>query len=681
MAWSLVGIRAFSLSLDVADGGKPVGKVVALLETMSKKLEDDQKADEDMKEKMDCWCKTNQDDKAASASAAQDKLTGLKATVEELPPKIDMLSTQIRTSTQDLNSNKATVDKANAIRAQQRTNFEEDNASLTESLAAVGGAITALNSSASSEMQSTYSSLVQTSDSIVGLAAGVSKALQRRGSLALSKMSKGDRMLLEDFLKDPSRFVRGNAFLQRAEPSGSSSQIVGIMQAIADDFAEDLQKEQAEEATNQKSYESLMAAKATESKVLEEQILAKTEEKAESETSLEAAKKDIKATTDSLGEDVKLKETVAKRCAGSDEKYQERIKTRAAEMEAVSKTLQVLRTDETRDLLGKTVSFLQEESTHSTAGRAAAAAQYLVQQGRKLGLQVLITLGLQSKLDSFTKVQEAIDSMVDALKKQKADEIAHHEMCVADLEKNNATAEEKEAIKVRTGDEIQILKTKIAESEKDAETLKSDIAEMEKQIQLAGDARQKENTKFQEEASDQKETQTVLEKAVQYLRTFYSAGSLVQIKAHTTQAQSKSDVPEAPEDFQDYQKNSNGGSAISLIETIIADARRLEAEAVEGEQDAQASYEDFVTQTGASIKAKTTEKDGKMMEIAAAKNDQAEAESAIESTEEELARLADTKASLKEECDFYMKNFEVRQKALSDEMGALSQAKGILAGA
>lgn len=424
-----------------------------------------------------------------------------------------------------------------------------------------------------------------------------------------------------------------------------------------------------------------MAAKATESKVLEEQILAKTEEKAESETSLEAAKKDIKATTDSLGEDVKLKETVAKRCAGSDEKYQERIKTRAAEMEAVSKTLQVLRTDETRDLLGKTVSFLQEESTHSTAGRAAAAAQYLVQQGRKLGLQVLITLGLQSKLDSFTKVQEAIDSMVDALKKQKADEIAHHEMCVADLEKNNATAEEKEAIKVRTGDEIQILKTKIAESEKDAETLKSDIAEMEKQIQLAGDARQKENTKFQEEASDQKETQTVLEKAVQYLRTFYSAGSLVQIKAHTTQAQSKSDVPEAPEDFQDYQKNSNGGSAISLIETIIADARRLEAEAVEGEQDAQASYEDFVTQTGASIKAKTTEKDGKMMEIAAAKNDQAEAESAIESTEEELARLADTKASLKEECDFYMKNFEVRQKALSDEMGALSQAKGILAGA
>ncbi|CAE7384463.1 unnamed protein product [Symbiodinium natans] len=99
-------------------------------------------------------------------------------------------------------------------------------------------------------------------------------------------------MLLDDFLKEPTRFVRGNAFLQRAAPTGSSSQIVGIMQAIADDFVQDLQKEQSEEATNQKSFEALMAAKATESKVLEQQILAKTEEKADSKSSLEATKKE-----------------------------------------------------------------------------------------------------------------------------------------------------------------------------------------------------------------------------------------------------------------------------------------------------------------------------------------------------------------------------------------------------
>ena len=48
------------------------------------------------------------------------------------------------------------------------------------------------------------------------------------------------------------QFVKGAAFLQKSnsrEPTSSS--IVGILQAMADDFAEDLQKELEEEKTNQ----------------------------------------------------------------------------------------------------------------------------------------------------------------------------------------------------------------------------------------------------------------------------------------------------------------------------------------------------------------------------------------------------------------------------------------------
>jgi len=663
----LSNVAAYVLSLDASDG-KPVAKVVSLLESMSQKLEDD------MKEKMDCWCKTNTEDKTASAAAAQEKIAGLNALVEELPAKIDLLSTQIRSATVDLNKNKATMEKAAAIREQQEAHFLEDNASITESLEAVNSATAALNSSASAEMQSSYS-LAQTSDGMKRLTAGVQRAIETRGSLSLSKLSKGDRMLLDDFLKEPARYVRGSAFLQKSEPTGSSSQIVGIMQAIADDFADDLQKEISEEATNKKSYMALMAAKTTEGKVLDQQILDKEEEKAKTESSLEAAKKDIKITTSSLGADVEFQATVEKRCAGSDAKFQERIATRAEEMAAVSKTLQVLRKDETRDLLSKTVSFLQQSADHTGAKKAQKVGAFLVQQGQKLGVSALVSLGLQSRLDSFTKVKEAIDSMTDALKKQKNDEAAHYDMCVADLAKNGATAEEKDALKVKTEQEIVVLKTKIEGFEKDAALMTSEIAEMQKQIQIAGETRQKENIKFQEEATGQKETQTVLKKAVQFLKSFYSPSSLVQIKAHNA---ALSSVPGAPEDFQDYQKNAGGSDAVALIESIITDARRLETEAVDAEQDAQASYEEFVAQTAASIKAKTAEVDGKTMELADAKNDKAEAESSHESTVQEIEQLMDTKASLHEECDFFVKNFEVRQTALSNEMEALSQAKDIL---
>ena len=44
--------------------------------------------------------------------------------------------------------------------------------------------------------------------------------------------------------------MKGGVFLQKSTDPTSSS-IVGILQAMADDFAEDLQKELDEEKTNQ----------------------------------------------------------------------------------------------------------------------------------------------------------------------------------------------------------------------------------------------------------------------------------------------------------------------------------------------------------------------------------------------------------------------------------------------
>lgn len=67
------------------------------------------------------------------------------------------------------------------------------------------------------------------------------------------------------------------------------------------------------------------------------------------------------------------------------------------------------------------------------------------------------------------------------------------------------------------------------------------------------------------------------------------------------------------------------------------------------EQDSQSSYEDFVKQTGTNIKAKQSEVDGKMKEMADAKNDKAEAESNRESAVQELDQLAEAKEALHKE--------------------------------
>ncbi|CAE7453193.1 unnamed protein product [Symbiodinium natans] len=672
------------------DGQKPVTKVVSLLETMTQKLEEEQKADEELKEKFECWCKQNNDDKSAAVAAAQEKLTSLNALVEELGPKIDQLGTQIRTSNVELNKNKATVDKANAIRKQQVEAFKEDEAALLASIDQASKAITALNSSASDEMKQAYAAnagtaLLQMSPSeMKALAHGLQQVIENRGALLYSKLSRADRVTLDDFLKDPSKLVKGNAFLQREDPTSTSSSIVGILQTMLDDFNEDLQKEVSEESQNDKSFKALIAAKTDEKKVLEEQIVAKTQEKSDAETTLEASKQDIKATTKSIAADVKFQAAVENRCTTSDDKFKERMQSRMQEMTAVSKTIQVLRSEESRDLFGKTVSLLQQSAHAERAERAASkASAFLMEQGRRLGVQRLVTLGLRGRIDAFTKVKASIEEMIVALKKEQEDELKHKEMCVDDLNQNKINTEDKQGVKSRAEDKIDALKKKVSDCEAQIESLNSEISEMQKQVQLASQSRQKENVKFQTEADDQRQTQVVLKKAVKFLGDFYrnsaERASLAQIRAHRAHEEQPEDLG-SPEGFEDYKKNAGGAGAIALIETIIADSAKLEAEAVSAEQDAQTSYEKFVAETGENIKAKTAEVDNKTKEKADAKNDKAEEEATKQAAVEELEELSESKASLHKECDFFISNFEVRQTARSEEMEALGKAKGILSG-
>lgn len=607
--------------------------------------------------------------------------------MEELGPKIDQLGTQIRSSNVELNQNKATVEKADAIRKQQEEAFKEDEAALLASIDQASQAITALNSSASAEMQQAYAStgsaLMQMSPrELQSMGNGLRQVMENRGALSYSRLSRADRLALDDFMRDPSKLQKGSAFLQREDPTSTSSSIVGILKTMLDDFNEDLQKEITEEKENDKSYKALIAAKTAEKKVLEEQIVAKTQEKSDAETTLESSKQDIKATTKSIAADVKFQAAVENRCTTSDDKFKERMQSRTQEMTAVSKTIQVLRSEESRDLFGRTVSFLQQAAHSKRAERAASkASAFLMEQGRRLGVQKLVTMGLRSRIDSFTKVKAAIEEMITALQKEQEDEMKHKEMCVDDLNQNKLNIEEKEGVKSRAEDKVNALTKKVSDCEAQIDSLNGEIAEMQKQVQLASQSRQKENVKFQTEADDQRQTQVVLKKAVKFLDDFYSSAeraSLAQIRAHRVdEVQPELDSPEG---FEDYKKNAGGASATGLIETIIADAAKLEAEAVQAEQDAQSSYEKFVAETAENIKAKTAQVDGKTKEKADAKNDKAEEEATKESAMEELEELSESKANLHKECDFFISNFEVRQTARSQEMEALGKAKGILSG-
>merc|ERR1719321_1839393 len=118
-----------------------------------------------------------------------------------------------------------------------------------------------------------------------------------------------------------------------------------------------------------------------------------------------------------------------------------------------------------------------------------------------------------------------------------------------------------------------------------------------------------------------------------------------------------------------------------MIQQIIDDAKAVEAEAIVAEEDAQKSYEAFVKDTNASIEEKTKDIVNKSEEKGKLEEELTKAQQELEDVTTNLDGLSAENADLHKECDFVMKNFEIRQTARDQEIEALKQVIAILSGA
>ena len=364
------------------------------------------------------------------------------------------------------------------------------------------------------------------------------------------------------------------------------------------------------------------------------------------------------------------------KCASTDAEWEERQKTRQLEMEACSKALAILSSDDAHDLFTKTFNpaFVQTESRASSERRSKAAA-VLASVAKKLNSPRLSAIAAKVRLDAFTRVKKAIDDMVAQLLKEKADEIKHKDFCVDEFNTNQLQTEKKDREKEDLLALIEDLELTIKTLTSEIDTLKSEIAEMQVQMKRAGEDREKENKEFQQTVADQRASQKLLTAALNVLKGFYEK------KEKAALLQQEPAGPPPPPGFKEYKKNSAAGGVMGMIQQIINDAKAMEAEAIRAEEDAQKAYEDFVKETNASIEAKTKEIINKSEEKAKAETDLNQANEDKEAVLLELEQLSNYNAELHQSCDFVMKNFEIRQTARDEEIEALKQAKAILSGA
>jgi len=624
---------------------RPVAKVVRLLNDMKAQLEKEAAEDDEVMEKMICWCETNEKEKTEAIASNTAKIASLETAIEEYTAQGQQLEKDVKLLKKDVDSNTQELLEATTMRDKDHAEYLKDEKEQLVSLEGVKNALSAL---------------------MKGVALPQTTLLQVRG--ALKRRVKSQRERVQSFLQT------------RVTESPASSEILGILKQMKDDFENSLKEAAEEEKAAVKAYTELKTAKEAELKAATEQMNAKKAQAAEAAENLAQSVTDLKNTKATLEADTKFLADLKEKCANMDAEFAARKKVRAEEITAVGETLAILTSDESRDAFGKTGSFIEEAfgfiqkrsvSVSSTEMRMRQkASKLLLQVALKTGSPKLSNLAIRMQADVFAKVKKSIDELVVQLKKENADEIKHRDFCIKELNQNARATDAAYHDQHRSQTKHDELDVLLKNGGDEIAALKAAIHETQIQMMKASENRKQENTDFDITIQDQRATQAILTKALDRLKAFYAKkGAFLQVAS--TQ----------PAGFKEYKKSSGAAGVMNMIQGVIDESKAVETDAIAAETSSQQAYEGFIKDSNKSITNLTKELVAKTEAVAKADSEITGVKADLLSSLETLEDLTSYSKEVHLDCDYTLKNFDARQQARATEIDALNQAKAIVSGA
>jgi len=680
----------------------PLKKVVTLLNEMKAQVEKEAEEDKSAYEKYECWCTSSEKEKTQAVADAEAKIAELTAFLEEAVAKEGQLKTEIEGLASDISEDQDALAQATGVREKENSAFTAEEADMKETLSALSQAIEVLSKvqlvqkdkegshKVIAEAQQTATALLQVKTLqkvVLARFPQYKEVMQKDLFDVLGALGGGDAKGAS-FLGKPNE-LEGAAAGAKSYNSRSGG-IFGILSEMKDQFVRDLSNAQKEEFMALVEFQKLRAAKLAEIASAQEQKEAKEKALADLMAKAATAKEDLAATEEAKAADEKFLANLEETCTTEKNEYASRVKVRSEEIKAIGEAVGILTEDSARETFGKTLSFLQINTGSSAAASSRVAEQdRLTEKAMKRIAAVakkhknwsLASLAVRVRLDSFTKVKEMMDKMLEDLKVQQKEEYDKNEYCKQEIDKTE------DEIKVAT-QQKEDLNEELTATKNTLETLATEIAQLQADVKAnevglkqAGEARKEESQVFQETIADQRATIAILKKAQARLQEFYGApgGSLAQVRQHRQEEGESVDPP--PPKPKDYEKSGSAGGVMQMLQMVISDAESTEAQMQTAEQHAQTSYATLVTDTTASIEADRSSIALKLEEQAKAEGEKSQLEESLLSNGEELSTLESTLAARHGECDWLMKYFDVRQTARQEEMDSITDAKAILSGA
>lgn len=650
----------------------PIRKVLNMLQMMTRKVEADGKKEGELHDEFMCYCQKTSASLNANIEDAKTKIPELESSIQEASSKLDQLKTDINNGKTDIESAKTTVAEEGAMRQKEHAAYLKESSDFKADVTAMTKAIAALEAG-------TAAGFLQTNEAQV----------VRKVVASSQEMEETDR---EDIL----------AFFSNSQAdeydSASSGEIVGILKQLKDEISKELADTEHSEASASKAYEDLMEAKKHEKVALKKMIEEKLQRVGDMGVEIEQMRDDQANTEASLAEDEKFIAELGKSCSTKDAEHKDKEQLRNEELVTLAQTIKLLNDDDARELFMKTLpastSFLQVKATSSNArSQALSFLQRAKRSSRRVGVD-LIALALRGKQAGFDEVVHMIDKLLNTLKLEQKDDDEKSDYCTKELEDFGDT--KKELDRAISDEEKSIAKSKDSTESLTIEirNLETSIEALDQAVEKATALRKDENDEFQKLLASCNAAKELLLFAKNRLNKFYNVRLY---KAPPKQQLSEEDtiysnfggeVTTPPPGgiagtgiFSGYQKSVEEASGVAaMLDLLIKDLAKQVTEAEVSEAEAQKDYE-------SALKESRMKRAGDAKHLAAKQATVADVSQALEEQEAKQKSLKKQEAatvkyieSLRMDCDFLLKEFDVRKQARAAETDSLKQAKAVLSG-
>eukprot|EP00434_Breviolum_minutum_P036344 symbB.v1.2.032199.t1/scaffold3832.1/size57148/1 len=431
MKWFLAAFLAL-----VVDAASPVGKVVTLLESMEGEIVEEGKAEDEKITKYTNMCEKRKSDLEYQIKTAKTDIEELGARISKADSKAEAATSSIQETQQSIAADEADLKAAGEVREKESAEFVQAQQELLEVTATVERAMSVLEKD-----ESKGAALLQVKDGVPSLLQAV------QAMMDASMIGHEDAQTLTSLLQDSD--------LQPPVPAykSKSGGVMEMLEDMMDKSKDELTKLRSKEMDAKHSYEMLTQSLQDQLSFAQQELTKTQKTQAEQSRIKADAEKDLQQTKTSLAEDEKTLSDFSMDCKSEVADYEEGVKSRSLELEALKTAKATLKES-------SGLSFLQLETEHQrSAIRTTLDLKHIevVRMVRSLGQQledhqlILLSRRMDSMLrseavsgaDIFGKIKTMITDMISTMQENLQAEATKKAYCDAEMGKAN----DKKAVK------------------------------------------------------------------------------------------------------------------------------------------------------------------------------------------------------------------------------------------